>query len=148
VGICVEGRGCFCVPQGSLYGHHVATLGDQTRGVEVPQDGIVDGYSMGFPEGTSLAAAQTAVLKTVPADTQTTSQRTASSSDGSRKCYLWNLQSATLAAPMGDAKIGDSTGGVGVVLTAIGPNGDSPYSASNINNADISAAPSSPTDTC
>jgi hypothetical protein len=134
---------------GHCYGAPMGTdVNDFQWSAVTVDDGIVDGYERSLPEHTTLAEAKADIMKDFPRDTVTTSQRTASSGDGSTKCYLWNLRSATLAKPLGAPKIGDPKGAIGVVFDTLGPDGTSPYSVNNIDSASVSVAPASPTATC
>jgi hypothetical protein len=107
--------------------------------------GIVSGYSMNFATGTSILAAKSYVLEWLPRDTTTTLYKIGRT-NGS--CVLWNLRSPTLARELGTPKIGDPQGELGVTLGYVTSNLTNLYDPNNVEHADISVLPDSPTDSC
>jgi|SRR5665213_112166 len=107
--------------------------------------GIVSGYSMSFATGTTIADAKAAVLAWLPRDTVTTLYQV-DHNNGS--CVLWNLRSPTLASELGTPKIGDPQGELGVTLGHVTSDQTNLYDPNNVEHADISVLPNSPTDSC
>jgi hypothetical protein len=107
--------------------------------------GIVSGYSMAFANGTSILAAKAYVLEWLPRDTVTTLYKV-DHNNGS--CVLWNVRSATLARELGTPAIGDPQGELGVTLGYVTSDLTNLYDPNNIEHADISVLPNSPTDSC
>jgi hypothetical protein len=107
--------------------------------------GIVDGYSMEFPNGTSILAAKASVLEWLPRDATTTLYKVAHT-NGS--CVLWNVRSRTLARVLGAPAIGDPQGDLGIILGYVTPDITNLYDPNNVEHADISVLPNSPTDGC
>jgi hypothetical protein len=107
--------------------------------------GIVSGYSMNFATGTTIADAKAAVLAWLPRDTVTTLYKV-DHNNGS--CVLWNLRSPTLARELGTPKIGDPQGELGVTLGYVTRDLTNLYDPNNVEHADISVLPNSPTDSC
>ncbi len=107
--------------------------------------GIVSGYSMNFATGTTIADAKAAVLAWLPRDTVTTLYKV-DHNNGS--CVLWNLRSPTLARELGTPKIGDPQGELGVTLGYVTSDLTNLYDPNNVEHADISVLPNSPTDSC
>jgi hypothetical protein len=75
-------------------------VGDAYGAVNVT-DGRIDGYDLGFAEGTPLAGAENLLLQQLPADTKLKGSFMAKTSDGTGSCLILNYQSATLAAVFG-----------------------------------------------
>jgi hypothetical protein len=107
--------------------------------------GIVDGYSMEFPNGTSIFAAKSYVLEWLPRDASTTLYKVA---HGNGSCVLWNVRSATLARVLGAPAIGDPHGDLGITLGYVTADLTNSYDPNNVQHADISVLPNSPTDGC
>jgi hypothetical protein len=107
--------------------------------------GVVSGYSMNFATGTTIADAKAEVLAWLPIDTTTTLYKIGHT-NGS--CVLWNLRSPTLARELGTPKIGDPQGELGVTLGYVTSNLTNLYDPNNVEHADISVLPNSPTDSC
>ena len=107
--------------------------------------GIVDGYLMEFPNGTPILAPKAYVLEWLPRDTVTTLYKIARI-NGS--CVLWNVRSRTLARVLGAPAIGDPQGDLGIVLGYVTSDLTNLYDPNNVEHADISVLPNSPTDSC
>jgi hypothetical protein len=107
--------------------------------------GIVSGYSMEFPDDTSILAAKSYVLEWLPRDATTTYYKI-DHANGS--CVQWNVTSPTLARELATPKIGDPHGDLGITLGYVDANLNQVYDANNVEHADISVLPDSPTDTC
>ena len=110
-----------------------------------PDGGIVSGYTMNFPNGTTIADAKAAVLAWLPRDTVTTMYKVV---DNNGSCVLWNLRSPTLARELGTPAIGDPHGDLGVTLGHVGSDLTNHYDPNNVEHADIGVLPFSPTDSC
>ena len=108
--------------------------------------GVIDGYIQEFPAGTSLAVAQSQIMKWLPPDA-TTSGPVALSDDGS--CGVYNISSPTLAKVFATIPaIDDPSGVLGVELSYSSPTVRSTYDPNNIQTASITAVPIGPDDEC
>lgn len=140
--VCTGGPppGCFGAPikndEDALY---------QFTAVSI-DDGIVDGYTQAFNNGTTIAQAESQVLQWMPKDAKMTAI-TIDRNGGS--CAMANISSATLAKLFSKAsKIGDPKGVIGVEFGYIDANLNQVYNSNNIEHADLSVAPSDPTAAC
>jgi hypothetical protein len=139
-GLCSAAPHCFGVPikneEGAVY---------QFTGVMV-DDGIVDGYTQAFENGTRIAQAESQVLQWMPKDAKM-SPVTIDHNGGS--CAVANITSATLANVFSSApKVGDPRGIIGVEFGYINASLNQVYNPNNVEHAVLSVVPSNPTAAC
>jgi hypothetical protein len=144
-----SGPGAICTAVNACFGPSVVNNESGPHGYEfgnVSVDGgIVSGYTMNFATGTTIADAKAAVLAWLPPDTVTTLYQV-DHKNGS--CVLWNLKGPTLARELGTPTVGDPQGDLGVTLGYITDDLTNLYDPNNVEHADISVLPNSPTDSC
>jgi hypothetical protein len=145
-----SGPGDICSAVNACFGHGLVNAetgpGPTFEFITVSvTSGIIDGYSMEFPTGTSILAAKSYVLEWLPRDAVTTLYKIAHI-NGS--CVLWNVRSSTLARVLGLPTIGDPQGDLGIVLGYVTPDLTNLYDANNVEHANISVLPNAPTDGC
>jgi hypothetical protein len=144
------GPGVICHAENSCFG---PTLVNDESGPNLSPEfgdvsvdaGIVDGYTMNFATGTTIAEAKAEVLAWLPRDTVTT-YYAINHTNGS--CAMWNVRSKTLGLVLGAPSIGDPQGDLGITLGYVDANFDNVYESTNIEHADIDVAPDDPSDGC
>jgi hypothetical protein len=110
--------------------------------------GRVDGWSMAFPDGTPLAAAEQELLAQLPPDTHETATFHAHSADGSMACVFVNYRSATVASWLGSNPWGDPQGAIGTAFWQTNADGSGSLSTKTVNTANVDIAPSDPSTVC
>lgn len=105
-------------------------------------DGRVVGYELTLPAGTTVQAAQQAVLADFPADAHVVGSFNATgiqadSQGNQSQCVLFNVQSPKLAAVLAPAPYSDASGTIGVELYTTASDGSPTFDPANINIADV-----------
>jgi hypothetical protein len=107
--------------------------------------GVISGYTQNFVKGTTAAEAEQAVMEWMPKDA-TMSAITVDTDGGS--CGLATITSPTLAKELGNPKVGDPSGVVGVDFEYIDANLNVVYNPNNVEDASLQPLPFSSTDSC
>lgn len=131
-------------PQSGCYGNSIAPpyvgAGQCCEFVELsttgPPDNRVDGYTQGFPEGTSIAVARGLVRLLMPNDTTTTGFVIRRDPSG-HTCAIWNVRSPTLGKWFSSKTIGDPQGVMRIDLNTL--NTQKVFSTNNVTQAVLSA---------
>jgi hypothetical protein len=110
-------------------------------------DGIVNGFTENFSDGTTLNDVEAALYQVMPSDTKIIYFHvTATGASGN--CAFLNMQSATLARIFANGTIGNPQGIVGVEVNSSDSNYNLFYSATNIQEAIVDTVPNDATTTC
>lgn len=143
-----RGPGQVCTAKDSCFGARVtdATSGKTYLFTSVDiASGLIVGYTQNFRNGTSLAAAEKAILRWFPADA-VMGPLTVDDNGGS--CGMFNITSPTLGTLFANPKVGDPQGVVGVELNYINANLNIVYDPHNVQEADVYVGPINPSDSC
>lgn len=108
-------------------------------------DGLVTGYQQNFPTDTSLATAESEIMRWMPSDATI---GTLSVDHNGGSCGLVNITSPTLGKVFSDPKIGDPQGIIGVSLEHLGANQDPAYDPNDIETAVLGVVPINPSANC
>ena len=108
-------------------------------------DGIVFAYDQSFLDNTTIAEAKAEVLQWMPKDTTVTSFFIDTNGG---TCAMMNLVSPTLGKVLGDPKIGDPQGVVGVEFSYTNSNENITYNPDNVQDAVVDIVPASATVSC
>ena len=107
--------------------------------------GVVDIYQENFPNGTTVQQVERALKQSLPANVG--SLRPFVSTVGG-SCGLINVSSPTLGKELGNPKIGDARGVVGIELQVLSASHTSVYNPKNVQTAIVAVGPVSVWESC